>query len=392
MLLDLFTKSIDVIDKELYTVIDQMTELCTKIIGQGHYGFITERQFGKSIKIKVSDDLIVKIPAVTKLAHLITNDKSYTDKIIYENILYIYSHNNLLVEGIMNYILSLLWFRKVTIHVSPLLALNKCDNDIQLIVEKQGKYVNFKYETQWSFMFKTPEIKTLYNINSLTDLIIYMLNTTKDNIKSELPNGKTVNICEIIDNFLISYVYLNYIILHKYGLILTDQHMDNLLVHWLHSNSWIGDKNISECKYIYYEIAKDKYLKIETHGIIYKLGDIGASIMILNSDLILIGELNPKITIKEAHEQLDKIDMFVNYIFSIIYWPRDLPEHIVSKTILGKLIKMEPYSKMSWTKGNLGKLNGIHQPLELLNLDIFDKYLIKDNPKNDKHTFIHKMI
>jgi len=213
---------------------------------------------------------------------------------------------------------------------------------------------------------------------TLSNLLRYIFLTKKEN-EVGLPNGKKVNIIKLVDNLCISYLHTHNL-LQKNNIILSDMHSSNIFIHWLNDNSYLDDEYVGDTKYIYYKFDK-KIIKIETFGMLLKIGDVGTSIVIPNKNVTILGQaVEPE---KNLHllEQLIKPNREVFYFLTHLKY--QLPFSIYKKTVAYKILSTYPYNEIM-NRFPIGHalLEKMLMPNELL--DCYEKYHVSkiDKQKN----------
>ena len=244
--------SLTKIKRSLPDVLQKISSHCDEIIGKGYMGEVKVSGVGSTIKIKIKNK-IIEMPVVIKKSNF--TGETHIDLI--KGKLYISSTNDLTAEAIILYFISKLWYRKITPHILFMLGFGKCNPDNpqtyvdQIITEKQG--LDHKIEIDNSgFVFLhainfVPPVVETYMV-TLWDLFRYMITYQDKHNMVMLPNKQKGNVIEILDGILISFLHTAYVLWNEYKLTLTDQHLNNIFIHWLNKDSYLGDENISQIK------------------------------------------------------------------------------------------------------------------------------------------------
>jgi hypothetical protein len=132
--------NIDVIMKELPTMINKMSEYCDKVMGRGYFGEVTKREIGSHVNVTVNDSTI-NMPVVIKKMQ--SQHVGAFNMQIINDILYIYSDKDITCEAIILYYVSKLWYKGTNPHLPFMIGFGKCSNlnNIlidQIILEKYG--------------------------------------------------------------------------------------------------------------------------------------------------------------------------------------------------------------------------------------------------------------
>ena len=122
--------------------------------------------------------------------------------------------------------------------------------------------------------------------------------------------------------------------LQKHNILLTDMHGGNVFIHWLNENSYMGNKNINNTKYIYYRHG-NQYLKIKTHGLLLKIGDTGTFRINPKSHVYIVGMGS---NIKKTYGIAKRSFKIPTCHFYLLNFKRGLPSNIYQKTIAYEIL------------------------------------------------------
>ena len=364
------TNTTENIKKKLLNILKNDTEYCDIILGKGMMGEVYVSSVGKFMDINVENEIINIYVAIKKANAIGTFDMKTID-----NILYIYSYKDLTCEAIILEYMSEIWRKGLTPHLPLMVGYGTCDNDKsiinKLIIEKHGLEKNIKvdingvhispiFHPDSEYNSKNPEYQT--QMTTLADIFRYILMCEK-NGKMILPNGQKCNVSKLCDYLAISYLH-TYHLLAENKILLHDMHPRNVFLHWLNNKSYMGNKNISNIKYIQYEIGKGKYLKMKTYGIILKIGDVGGCIVQPKKDIYILGQAvdldKTYVLIKDLMDPRLGIGFFY-------YFKNNLPHNIYQQTIINKIISTYPYSELALGKVPYELLDKMESPLDILN-------------------------
>lgn len=338
--------SVDEIKNNLLEEILKISNYCDTIIGEGYFGKVKISKIGEFFNIKI-DGNIKSLKVVVKESKNIGK----FSMIDHNDDLIISSNNGIMAEAIILFMISKLWYDGFNIHLPFLLAMGSCDNTnpeaiTRIILEKHGldNFITMKYLDT----IPNPNEINLYLENRYSQSMLITFyefaayltsNMNMSDLTCELPNIKSVYVPDIIDYMCIFYLHTSYVLWKKLGIILGDQHSANMYVHWLNDNSMCGKKNISNIEYIYYEIGNNKYLKIPTNGIIFKIGDVGNSVMNIQNNVIVVGDLYHDIW--DIFKGYKKYHRF--YVKPIEHILDLFPRMIKNKTKINKLFDSNEY-------------------------------------------------
>lgn len=367
----------------------KIAKYCSELIGEGYYGRVTLSAVGLEMNIKIGDKLVL-IPVVTKEA-------KYTGKFSMDKIgsdLIISCMEGMVCEAIMLFILSKAWYKGQNIHMPLLVGIGSCDDKSigvsHIILEKYGleKKVNIKrsrfFGSPSSLAFENQQ-ELLSFITNVGGLIDYISFNMQQNMKCVLPNNKTVYLPELVDNMCIFYLHTCYFLWEKYKMVLGDQSSNNVFVHWINKNSRCGKKKLANIKYINYDIGNNQYIQTNTNGIIFKIGDIGISIMSPQKNVMIVGNISNSENIKDVSKYKNKCHCHWDFIFDVI---RYIPSNVANATIISKIIQKYNISEkyVPFVGTNEKFINSMPSELDILNDDLYNDLKVK-TIKNNNETF-----
>lgn len=340
------------IEKNILNEIYNLSSYCDTVIGQGAFGKISIPSLGETLQVRIEDD-VVTIPIVTKKA--MTKGDFFIDQLEDDdNTLVLNSDNNITCEALILHVLSKAWYKSLNIHLPFLIGFGICDNTVrgvsQIILEKCGlsKRIivdrNSYFGNPFNLTISENIKKTfLTNVDGLIEYMMINKRIERDKLTNEkkimctLPNNENVEFVEIIDNICIFYLHTCYFLWERFGLTLGDQHTENIFVHWINRMSRCGKRKLNGLKYINYDTKNDRgHIKIDTHGMIFKIGDIGVSIMNIRKDVMIIGNLTNANNLGKAIKYKKKCYCYWDFIFDIL---KCCPKEIFDLTIINKIIQ-----------------------------------------------------
>jgi hypothetical protein len=130
------------------------------------------------------------------------------------------------------------------------------------------------------------------------------------------------------------------------------------------------DQQIGDIQYIFYE-WNNKYYKIKTYGLILKIGDVGASIIKPQDNVIFMGQCND---IEKTHEICDYLISHPKYFDFPTTFHNALSNDMLKKTCSYNILFSHPYDKIFWFSQEKKLLEELPGPNELLKY--FDKYSV----------------
>lgn len=362
------------IDKNLLNHL-KYEKYCNEYFGNGNYGYVISRRFGKHMKILTTSKKNIKIDIVIKAQnreqyglHIIIKDKK----------LYIYGES-ILFDTIILLYMKKLFFDKKSVHLQLIVGNGYCSEDfIFIILERNG--LKNKHEKQFEKNMLSRNKSVLSYYTTLKDLLLYIYAFyDKNTMKIKLPNDIECDVIKLIDYIIISIIHTCKI-LYENNIFAKDLHFDNIFIHWLNKRSYFDDINLKDLKYIYYKNKKD-IIKIETFGFIIKIGDVGNFIIKPRDDIEIYGNSR---SIYDKLNNLYYIDG--SAILSTIYFIKDLiPQIIFKDLVINKIDIIYPYNDFSIYNIKIDIIENILTYEQVL--EKFKKYNV-DNYKENKHSII----
>lgn len=375
-------ESLDNIHKNLYDIMYNKY-VCDRILGQGIAG---------KVKISPIGSVYMYVPNTDKgdliVVSVVIKD-AYVEKIIRlwknDNKLYVYSDGGLMIEAIILYYIRKLIKLKKSPHLPLILEHSACNPDMtesvdRIVTERHGLYKEIElkitgfYETPiWKYMEDYDPNDPVYytRLATFDDLMIYInLKKSPDSDIIELPNGISCDITELIDYLTISYI-VTCDLLAQNNVYLMDMHPMNIFINWLHDESYMHDEFIGKTEYIFYKRDNNKYYKIKTFGLLLKIGDVGASILRPQKNLLFIGQCYD---IEKTHRICEYIVDHPKYFDFPMTYHNTMSLDTLRKTCAYKILSSYPYDKVSWMNQDFKLLENMPNPDELLKH--FDKYSV----------------
>ena len=381
-------EDLNTIQESLLKNMDNKT-YCDKILGKGLLGEVSVPTVNNKMDITLKNDTKITIPVVIKKA----NSEGQINIKMIDNKLCIYANLDITLGAIILSYINKLWHKKLSPHLPFMIGYSCCENKEnirvnKIITERHGLNENVKFDIEgftdeeiWhgprpGRIYKSPYVFDS-EIGTLDSLCKYIFSKMK-NGNVILPNGETCNVVELFDYLAISFIHTHQL-LHKHNIIISDMHSNNIFIHWLNNDSYLGDTNISKVKYINYKFG-DKILKIKTFGLLLKIGDVGTAIITPRKDVLILGQAN------DLDKNIKLVDQIIKPNYQI-YWGMTtfkymLPQHIYEKTIMSSILDNHPYNEI---------VNYLPMPYKLLDkfldpnelLAKYDKYFVDKTSKSD---------
>lgn len=369
---------------------------CDKVLGKGLLGEVTIPGVNNYMDITTKNNIKIKLPIVIKKA----NSEGNVNIKILNDKLYIYADFDITLEAIILAYFNKLWHKKLSPHLPLMIGYSCCNNKEnirvnKIIAERHGLLKNVKFNIEgysddefWHIPKPDRPFESPFIFNSemgtLLSLCKYVIAQMKDGVIT-LPNNETCDVVELFDYLTISYIHTHQL-LHKNNIIISDMHSKNIFIHWLNNDSYLGDMNISNIKYINYKFG-NKILKIKTFGLLLKIGDVGTAIIEPRKDVLILGQCQNLENNIKLLDQMLKSNYFV--FWGIVSFKHILPDIIYSKMVLNKILGNYPYNEIvQYLPFPHKLLDNFLEPNELLGK--FDKYIVDNVSKNDDTLIVNE--
>ena len=321
------------------SLVENMKEYkyCDKLIGSGSFGDVIEHKIGSHIKVLISKNKKIKINVVVK--HQKDNQTGLIFE-LYNKMLYIFGETILFDIIILSYMKEL-YNKKKSVHLQLMLGYGYCNNeDIFVILERNGLKKNVEKQMDEKIFYKN---KYISKIITLGDLIRYIcIFHDKNTMKIKLPNDIECDVIGLIDYITISIIH-TYKLLYENNIYVRDLYLENIFIHWINKRSYFNDINLKDIKNIYYK-NKDNIIKIETFGLIIKIGDVGHFYIKPRKDIILYSNTINFNNIDLINSYFIDGFEFIYYIFDMKY---NLPHNIFKKLVINEIMELYPYNNFS---------------------------------------------
>lgn len=394
------------IKNNLINEINKIANYCDTVIGEGYYGKVTLSAYGSNFQIKIGNELVT-LPIVIKEAKY---SGSFSISKI-QNDLIIHCSEGITCEAIILYILSKSWYNGENIHMPLLLGIGRCNkNDgsfgiSHMILERCGlsERINIKKTkfigspSNLAFGENQQLLSFISNVGGLVDYLTFNM---QNKMMCTLPNGEKIYVPEIIDNICIFYLHTTHFLWEKYKLTLGDQSSGNIFIHWINEESRCGKIKLNNLKQINYQInyhndnkKKGQFIRINTNGMIFKIGDVGISVMNPQNNVMLVGNLTNEENLEYIARYKHKCYSYWDFIFDVL---RYIPMNVMTSTIIYKIIQKYDISTkyIPFVGVHERHIESMPSELEILNDALYDKMKIKNisNDMDDSGTFTNYLI
>lgn len=344
---------------------------CQTVLGSGAFGKVTAPGVEKYAVVETNGKKI-KVPVAVKESKEL-GDFIYTGV---SDTRYITSTKGIAIEVLIFAHINKLWHAKVSPHLPLMIGYSACLSTMPdtIVTERHGLKdpvsiydpVEIFYETPiWG---KTEDLSKKY-LNTLRQLLMYVFIREKDN-KVKLPNGVNCDVTELLDYLTFSCIH-THSVLAKHGISTGDMHGNNIFIHWLSDDSYLGDENIKNTKYIFYKFG-DKIVKMKTFGILVKFGDVGTFIVKSTDKLIISGD---KYNIRENYNILNVMTLPKYSLYDVMITFRfETNLKYFNKMVLSTILNNYPYNEFGPWPFNVNLLKGLLDPIVILGK--FDKYFV----------------
>lgn len=370
-------------------LLDKMSnnQYCDTILGEGMMGKVYSPKTCNRMKISVNGKKI-SMPIAIKVA----KEKGEFGFNVIDNRLYFHAYKNITPEALILEYTNALWYSGYGLHLPLMIGYSMCKDDdksekyvTNIITERHGLPDNKKVmlddpnKLDLSGLFhKAKYSDSSSHLATLDDLLRYININCKNNILV-LPNGIECDVITLIDSLTVSYLHTFHLLVQN-KIIVGDSHSKNMFIHWLNKNSHSGEKNIKNLKQIIYK-TNNKYIQIDTFGLILKFGDVGMSYVVQRDDFWICGQL------VDIDKTYTKLKTYIkchneNIITFLSLFSRMLPFNMIKDTIIYKIFDTYPYDQFTNVHKKISIVNDLKSGEELLNT-FFDKYVI-DKPNKKK--------
>lgn len=380
----------DDIEKNILNEIYKVATYCTQIIGEGAFGRVSVPSVGPFLAVRIGEEIVVLPLVVKESKH---NGFIYVDKL--EKHLIISSSDDLTCEALMLFILSKDWYKGYNLHLPFLLGMGACKSNIKgithIMLEKCGLDQKIVWIDHFKFVgnpitLEYPQNRTS-SLSTIGQLIDYINVNIGQDLMCKLPNNSVIHVPDFLDSMFIFYLHTSNYLWEKYKMTLGDQHVDNLFVHWINKTSRCGKIKLDNLQTITYDIGNNKFLRIDTHGILFKIGDVGICTMCVQDDVIIVGNLTNGERLKEVLNYKTKKYCFWEYILNMYSFCPCL----VAETIMAKILKK--YNIGTKCVERLGIkmefLNDIPSENDILNDELYDKFKVTKPNENETNFTVY---
>lgn len=340
---------VDTIRKEIYNKIGSMTYVCEERIGSGFFGRVYAPTISPFMYVTVKDNTRVQLPIVVKESlhpdgYFGVRSATKAKKV------YLYSVKDITAEAIMLYFISKFWYEVKLPYAPFIVSVHKCNFEggmenlpiDHIVTERQGLFdmvsVDFKGE------FTDIDIPRKYSrFEHLGHLIDAGINLCDEKYNFALNNGKIkMNIINLI-NMSVLHVLIAMDYCTRRGLMLTDQHMGNIFVHWIDEWSAVGGRSITKMREICYKLPSGKTVLAPVEHILIKIGDIGTSCLKLNKKVWIMGDV-----VEDTDQNFDHIikqysKYYPPYMKMFGNLKQNMPYDIFKQTIVHDIFKKDKH-------------------------------------------------
>lgn len=386
----------DEIVEKLYKELWKIGDYCDSIMGEGFFGKVYTPTVGPFIYVKI-DNVDYPMYVVIKKTKFTTNYIGI-DKV--DDDLIINCHGSLTGEAIMLYIISKHWYYGKNLHLPFMVGFGICDstnstNVDNIILERHGSLYNSTLN--FEKMISTP----IYNLSgfpnykntwysTVNDVFnnILLSIVDSDNCLFKLPSKKEIYLYDLIDHFAIFFIHTTLYLWNNFGMTLSDQHFNNIFVHWKTEFSRCGKKSLKNVENVYYEIGKNKYIKIPIYDFIFKIGDIGCSVMKIQENVLIAGDVGTAEALKKVKIFKEKHNVYVHTIINLLH---KFPINIVKNTSIYKIF--EENDILSKYIPEIGLTYEFDKKcpteLDILNNKHFKKWTVDNYTENDNNFVVN---
>ena len=420
---------IDKLIPELDAMLDKYRSNAMEIFGKGSFGNVFRTNYSPLMSINIKNKTVVVHTIVKKLinpngAHNIFPQKRdelikwfddfYKKGIgikvpkldIPDNLYILASESNILCELIFLMYVSKLWYESESPHVPYLITPLAHDTNRlnAFLLEMNGLPHKFGCDMRKIGEYNTMHIFKHTHLENMHELLSFISNfyfydkksdkylipklefytiDNEDNKISVLKDATPViNVVELLDTLILSFMITLLQLKTKIKLTIVDLHSRNIYISFLQYNKFVGVKDVSNLKTIFYNVKQNnKTYEIPVYNVVLKIGDVGLGILVAKPDLYIISDtiIFDPITYRRA-VFADKLPYYEHLLRELSIY---LPKCIYNKTI-AKNIYEDVLSNYSVLEGY-----DFSYPMEAEIIDrFFSKFETKKNYKDSDDVFL----
>lgn len=409
---------------ELFDAINNMMSMAytpqtREIFGEGSFGIVYRSTISPMFDVVVKNDTIRINTVVKKMKDFgggffmtSIDQKSFDDSIskyfdatlkvpkinIADNTTILFSYDDITGEMIILMYLSKLWYDSITPHV-PYLVMPIVDNSVNkidsLMLEMNGLPKPYTYKLRKSIPSILGKFMSMTHLETMFELLQFITNhyeydekndkymiprlvfhDSDDGIKLQKINA--VDVVELIDSLMLSYLITIHQLKKLYKFSLSDQRLANIFLCYPQFGSFVGVKNISKLKAIRYDIGDESY-KVRVHDVIIKIGDVGVAIVQPKDDLYITSYCN---NTEYNHNKIPLISYLPTYIEFLKEIDGILPSIISSRLISNRIMNSGKIKEFTIVEGA-----DFEYPTEIeLIREYYGHYKIGNNAPAEKNT------
>jgi len=257
--------------KKYLTQLLGYNKFCHKLLGSGSSGNIYSISYPKPIRFKYEDGNILEFNNFVAKFSIENGPVKINIK---KGKLYFITNENPIGEAIVSMILSSLFFKGITPHITCCLGFSVCNENNESVTE-------IFYEP---LIVKLPNKNDEYIsdskgfITNLTELPIYFKSIGLTQQPQKLETA--------IDSMLIALFHTMFTLQYNFNLIHFDLYVRNIFMKVFDNSPYFMGNNMNTFKYFCYKFPNKINLYIENPGFIIKIGDFGLCMMSITDKII----------------------------------------------------------------------------------------------------------
>jgi len=379
------------INANIVNKIMQLAYICEDKIGEGFFGKVYTPLISSIATVVVSDKLTLRFPIVVKESkHTEGKFHIYNSK----KRMYLYSDRDLTAESLILFFISKFWYDTIFPYGPFLVSIHWCNNNqnvlIDRLVTQRHGYMETVVTDHKGIQFVGTYHKSFNKLETIGTLFEAGFNKCDSDYNFTLDLYETKLKFNIVE--LVNYVILHFLVAVDYcdnkGLVLTDQHLDNIFISWISVDMiHVGSKYMRDVTDIYYKLGDGLVIKAPLRDILIKLGDIGSSVLKLKKDLWILGDVISEDDIASHVEKY--FEQYVPSYMTALSGLRDiLPHKVFNDSILNDIYTDKHISKYTHSTGYV-EPHKFPTANDILR-KYFTQYIVKNYPTDSNSVFLIK--
>lgn len=246
-------------------------KFCHHYLTEGAYGIVTVFDPRLPIKYRFNNGKTLSFKSIAMKTSIIDKYSQLSIKIKDDQIL-IDADEHAIGEALAAMIISSLFFKGITPHITACLGFSHCKND--------KDNVNIFYE---NLIVKLPDINKDF-INNVSNIITNFAEMPRY-LKAHGFDGSKRE--SAIDSIIISMLHTLFVLQFNFKFMHFDLYSRNIFIKQFDDEPYFRGLNMKKIKYFVYQLPNDLFLYVPNHGFIIKIGDVGMSLLSIIDKIII---------------------------------------------------------------------------------------------------------